>query len=114
MIIILLFFTAIIYIMSGIILGGAFSLLFFRMDEGWKKIGTTLFGLGSSGGSYCILNEACGIEAKDMKIYLLAILLFSVTVSAIAIFCKLCSLLKNQDGENKIRILDIVLGQKNL
>lgn len=102
-----------IYIIVGGIIGLIFSLLFFRMDEGWKKIGTYVFGAGSSGGVFIALNFMCGISNKSISNRLLLLMLVSLVVSAIISFSKLCGLLKDQDGYNIIRVLDIVMGQKD-
>lgn len=103
----------IIYLIIGGVLGAIFSLLFFRMDEGWKKAGTFIFGLGSSGGVFVSLNVLCSVSDKDTKNYLMAVMLISVVVAAAFTFNILCGLLKNQNGANIIRVLDIILGQKD-
>lgn len=103
----------IIYIIIGGVIGLVFSLLFFRMDEGWKKIGTFIFGAGSSGGIFVFLNWVCDITDKNMKNNLLAVMLMCVVILAAISFKILCGLLKGQDGNNVIRVLDIVLGQKD-
>ena len=67
----------------------------------------------SSGGLFIALNKLCSVESGNLRNFLLAIMLISVVVSALVTFIKLCSLLKNQDGANIIRVLDIILGQKD-
>ena len=105
--------VVIIYLIIGAMVGLVCSLLFFRMEQGWKKVLTFLLGTGSSGGLFLTLNNLCGIEDYDSKNFLLALMLISVSVSALLTFIKLCSLLKEQDGANIIRVLDIILGQKD-
>ena len=105
--------VVIIYIIIGAIVGLVCSILFFRMDQGWKKVLTVLFGTTSSGGLFIALNKLCSVESGNLRNFLLAIMLISVVVSALVTFIKLCSLLKNQDGANIIRVLDIILGQKD-
>lgn len=105
--------VVVVYMIIGAIVGLVCSLLFFRMDQGWKKVLTFLLGTTSSGGLFIALNNLCDVESGNLKNFLLAIMLISVVVSAFGTFVKLCSLLKNQDGANVIRVLDIILGQKD-
>lgn len=102
--------TCVIYALVGTIFGGLISLLFFRMDTGWKKVLVTFSGTGGSFGVYGTLTKFCGITGHDLKIGLLAIILIFFIAGALGAFFILCRLLKNQDGHNVIRILDVIVG----
>ncbi len=103
----------VIYGLVGIIIGSVSSIFFFRMDVTWKKIIT----IGSSGGSYfgsiTVLNKFFEINDVNLKIFLFMIFLIGFAGGILVTFYKLCTLLKNQDGSNVIRVIDIFLGHKS-
>lgn len=100
---------ALLLFLVGAVIGVFCTLLFFRMDKDWKQI---LLGLGSfvfTGGAAKTVFSYFDISKND-AVVLLLLLLFGLILSVFVSFVTLCTLLKKQTGNNKIRILDIVLG----
>lgn len=104
-----LIFQIFLFGLIGIIIGVFGTLLFFRLDKGWKQI---LLGLGSffsAGGAGVIFISYLNVDKSKISIMILS-LLVGLIVSVYFSFSKLCVLLKNQTGKNTIRVLDILLG----
>lgn len=99
----------ILFFLVGGIIGFFGTLLFFRLDQGWKQI---LLGAGSTlsaGGAGYVFITYLSISQEDISLLLL-VLVLGLVISVFFAFSRLCTLLKNQSGKNVIRILDIVLG----
>ena len=98
-----------LFALIGIIIGVFGTLLFFRLDKGWKQI---LLGAGSvisAGGAGRAFISYLKVENENIALVSL-VLLIGLIVSVYFSFRKICTLLKNQSGKNVIRILDIILG----
>lgn len=99
----------ILFFLIGAIIGFFGTLLFFRLDQGWKQI---LLGAGSAlsaGGAGYMFITYLNISQENISLLLL-VLVLGLVISIFFAFSRLCTLLKNQSGKNVIRILDIVLG----
>lgn len=102
----------ILFLLIGMIIGIFGTLLFFRLDKGWKQI---LLGAGSvvsAGGIGRVFIDYLHIAQEHISIIFL-VLIIGFIVSVYFSFSKLCGLLKGQTGENTIRVLDIILGYEN-
>lgn len=93
----------------GIIIGIFCTILFFRLDKSWKQILLGFGGFITTGGIWKAIELNLSIPQKNMTVVLL-VLLLSMMISVFFTFKKLCTILKQQTGENVIRILDIILG----
>lgn len=96
----------------GVIIGVFCTILFFRLDKSWKQILLGFGGIITTGGIWKIIQLNLLISQENMTIILL-VLIVSIIISVYASFMKLCTLLKEQTGENVIRILDIILGYED-
>lgn len=99
----------ILFFLVGAVIGVFGTLLFFRLDKGWKQI---LLGAGSAlsaGGIGRVFISYLNISQENISLMILVIII-GLIISVYFSFSKLCKLLKEQSGENVVRILDIVLG----
>lgn len=102
----------ILFFLIGMIIGIFGTLLFFRLDKGWKQI---LLGAGSVvsvGGIGRVFIAYLNISQENISLMFL-VLIIGLIVSVGFSFSKLCSLLKGQTGKNTIRVLDIILGYED-
>ena len=104
-----------VYIISalfGFILGAVCTLLFFQTNKTWIKIISPFIGISGAGFSYNFIGEMTGETNINVLQGSLAILLACVILSVPLVLFLLCRMLKDKDGNQIIRIRDIVLGQK--
>lgn len=100
---------SILFALFGVIIGFFGTLLFFRLDKGWKQI---LLGAGSAvsaGGVGRAFVSYLNVPEENIA-FIFLILIIGMIASVYFAFKKICTLLKNQSGKNVIRVLDIVLG----
>ena len=103
----------VICVLIGIMMGTICTLLFFQSDRTWIKIVSPLIGISGTGVSYTIfIKNLTGEINKEVLQGGLVVLLLSIILTAIAVLFALCKVLKDKDGNQVIRMRDILLGQK--
>lgn len=100
---------AALFALIGSIVGIFGTLLFFRMDTSWKQVGLGFLGVFSAGGSGLYLIDYLDVPAERVALILL-ILTAGLMISVYKTFLGLCKSLKEQTGNNIIRVLDIIVG----
>lgn len=98
-----------IIILVGIIIGIFCTILFFRLDKSWKQILLGFGGMLTTGGIWKVIAINLDIAQNNMTV-ILFLLIVSVMCSVFVTFKEMCKLLRDQTGENVIRILDIIIG----
>ena len=104
-----------VYLISaflGIILGTVCTILFFQSDKTWIKIASPLLGISGVGISYNFIGNITGETNIKILQQGIAVLLLSVIIIAPIVLFFLCKVLKDRDGNQTIRVRDILLGQK--
>ena len=101
-----------LFLLIGVIIGIFGTLLFFRLDKGWKRLLLGAGGAVSAGGIGRVFIEYLHIPQENISVIFL-MLIIGLILSVYFSFSKLCSLLKEQTGKNIIRVLDIILGYEN-
>lgn len=99
----------VLFLLIGAMIGIFGTLLFFRMDKGWKQILVGLLSAGCATGAGGALFDFLNVSSGTKSLMTL-LLVVGIIVSVYFSFRKLCNLLKTQTGNNAIRVLDIVLG----
>lgn len=97
-----------IFALIGIIVGVVGTILFFRMDKQWKQILVFAGSALSVGGAGRVVIDYLGVS-KEEKATVILILVIGFMISVFFSFFLLTRLLKEQTGNNVIRVLDIFL-----
>lgn len=101
------------YAIIGLVIGVIFSLLFISFDSSWKKILTSLIGLGGTTGIISYMNDLYEIEKQQMKFWTSSFLYVMFLISFLAMMLIMCKVIKDKDDKDILRIRDILLGQKS-
>ncbi|HIR88908.1 MAG TPA: hypothetical protein IAC96_08175 [Candidatus Fimimorpha faecalis] len=97
-----------IFALMGLVIGTIGTILFFRMDKGWKQILTCAGSALSAGGTGRIFIDYLGVSSEKKSAMILILVVGTIICSLIS-FLLLTKLLKGQTGNNVIRVLDIIL-----
>lgn len=97
-----------IFVLIGIIVGVVGTILFFRMDKQWKQILVFAGSALSVGGAGRVVIDYLEVS-KEEKATVILILVIGFMISVFFSFFLLTRLLKEQTGNNVIRVLDIFL-----
>lgn len=97
-----------IFALIGIIVGVVGTILFFRMDKQWKQILVFAGSASSVGGAGRVVIDYLEVS-KEEKATVILILVIGFMISVFFSFFLLTRLLKEQTGNNVIRVLDIFL-----
>lgn len=97
----------------GVMIGCVCTILFFQSDKAWLKIISTILGISGTGSSYLIIKKITGETNKEVLQIGFAVLLISILGSVFVTLLVLCKVLKDENGNEVIRIRDILLGQKD-
>lgn len=97
-----------IFVLIGIIVGVVGTILFFRMDKQWKQILVFAGSALSVGGAGRVVIDYLEVS-KEEKATVILILVIGFMISIFFSFFLLTRLLKEQTGNNVIRVLDIFL-----
>ena len=95
-----------IFVLIGIIVGVVGTILFFRMDKQWKQILVFAGSALSVGGAGRVVIDYLEVS-KEEKATVILILVIGFMISVFFSFFLLTRLLKEQTGNNVIRVLDI-------
>lgn len=101
------------YAIIGLVIGVIFSLLFITFDSSWKKIVTSLMGLGGTTGIISYMNDFYEIKNQEMKFWTTSFLYIMFLISFFTMMLIMCKLIKDKDDKDILRIRDILLGQKS-
>jgi len=101
------------YAIIGLVIGVIFSLLFITFDSSWKKIITSLMGLGGTTGIISYMNDFYEIKNQEMKFWTTSFLYIMFLISFFTMMLIMCKLIKDKDDKDILRIRDILLGQKS-
>lgn len=100
-------------ILWGCLVGTVCTILFFQSDKSWLKIASSILGISGTGYSYTLVKHLTGETELKVLQCAFAIVLTAIFVSAFLILFALCKSLKDKEGNEVIRIRDILLGQKD-
>lgn len=98
-----------LFALVGVVVGVFGALLFFRLDKGWKQILLGVGSLFSVGGIGRVIISYLKVPEENISLMFL-ILIITTIISVWLAFKTMCTLLKEEKGRNRIRVLDIVLG----
>ena len=98
--------------LAGAIISVVCTLLFFQGDKTWIKIVSPIIGISGTGAAYILVKNIAGVNDQKAMQVGVVILLFSIVIVAPITLYFLCKVLKDQDGNQTIRVRDILLGQK--
>lgn len=101
------------YAIIGLVIGVIFSLLFITFDSSWKKIVTSMMGLGGTTGIISYMNDFYEIKKQEMKFWTTTFLYIMFLTSFFIMMLIMCKLIKDKDDKDILRIRDILLGQKS-
>ncbi len=96
----------------GVVAAIIFSLMFINFDQSWKKGVATLFTVILSGGGVAAIYRAFGEIDTNTIFVSITVLLVSFIISFILSMLLIAAIIKDKDDRDKIRIRDILLGQK--
>lgn len=98
--------------LTGTIIGVVCTLLFFQNDKTWVKFISPIVGISGTGAAYILVRNIAGVNnQKTIQIGVVILLLSIVIIAPITLYF-LCKVLKDKDGNQTIRVRDILLGQK--
>lgn len=98
--------------LAGTIIGVICTLLFFQSDKTWIKIISPIIGLSGTGAAYILVKNMTGEnDPKTVQLGIAILLTFIIFTAPITLYF-LCKVLKDKDGNQTIRVRDILLGQK--
>lgn len=98
--------------LTGTIIGAVCTLLFFQNDKTWVKFISPIVGISGTGAAYILVKNIAGVNnQKTIQIGVVILLLSIVIIAPITLYF-LCKVLKDKDGNQTIRVRDILLGQK--
>lgn len=100
--------------LAGTIIGVICTLLFFQSDKTWIKIISPIIGLSGTGAAYILVKNMTGEnDPKTVQLGIAILLTFIIFTAPITLYF-LCKVLKDKDGNQTIRVRDILLGQKKI
>lgn len=98
--------------LTGIIFSVVCTLLFFQSDKTWIRMISPLIGISGMGITYTLIQKLIGENSKDIIQNGMVVFLGCIVIMSPVTLFIMCKALKDKNGQQVIRIRDILLGQK--